>query len=249
MKNFSVVIIAKNEEENIVNCISSLLKFSNDILVIDSGSTDKTIALAKNIGAKVISVTWQGFGATRNMGATYTQFDWILAIDADETVSDKLIAAIKNIDELNEQIVYGFKRQNYLNGKRILFGEWGKDKVIRLYNKKNAHWDEALVHEVIIGNNISIEYLNGYISHYPVKDDKENRIKTLKYAKLSAVKFYKIGKKATIIKRFFSPLFNFFKMYILLLGFLDGREGYIIAKQSTTYTWLKYKFLYNLYKK
>jgi glycosyltransferase involved in cell wall biosynthesis len=248
VENLSVVIITKNEEENIEKCIKSAVLLTKDIVVVDSGSKDNTITIAKTAGANVISVVWKGFGATRNIGSLHAKNDWILAIDADEIISEELAKSILLVNENDEKIIYGFKRQNYLDKKKIRFGEWGKDKVIRLYSRKFAKWDEAPVHEIIIGKNTQTAYINGYINHYPVKNDKENRIKTLKYAKLNAIKFYKKGKKATLVKRYLSPLFNFFKMYVLLLGFLDGKQGFTIAKYSTIYTWLKYKFLHHLYK-
>ncbi len=243
----SVIIITKNEAENITGCIEGARMASDDIIVIDSGSTDATVALAEKAGARVITVLWEGFGAARNAGAKVALNDWILAIDADERVTRELANAVGAINTGDEAVIYGFKRQNYFLGKKIRFGEWGRDKVYRLYNRKRVAWDLSPIHEHPVGENTTHKMIGGAADHYPVTREEQNTEKTIRYATLNAEKFYMRGKKATFVKRFLSPAFNFFKCYVLLLGFLDGKEGFAIARVTSYYVWLKYDLLHKLY--
>ena len=134
-------------------------------------------------------------------------------------------------------------------GKRIRFGKWGKDTTYRLYNKQVISWDLTPVHESLVGKDIERKLLKGaFIKHYPVRQLTENTNKTYKYANLNANKYFTQGKKATIIKRFLSPVFDFIQSYIIFLGFLDGKMGFIVSYSNAKYTWLKYKQLHEMNK-
>jgi glycosyltransferase involved in cell wall biosynthesis len=248
MDPVSVVIITKNESINIRNCIESARIISDDIIVIDSDSNDETVSIARQSGANVFSVPWEGYGSARNTGAAHAKNDWVLAIDADERVTTSLLNAIKGITNSDPSIIYGFKRQNYFLGRKIRFGEWGRDKVFRLYNRNYVSWDLSPVHEILIGNNTAEKKIAGYVNHFPVISQQQNADKTYKYARLNAQKYYQQGKKATFVRRYFSPAFSFVKTYILFLGFLDGKQGFVIAVSIAKYVWLKYKILYQLTK-
>ncbi len=246
MDTVSIVIITKNEAHNIADCIRSARKVSSDIIVVDSGSTDDTVALATQAGAKVILIQWAGFGAARNIGATHALHPWMLAIDADERISDAMVSVVASCQMADDHIIYGFKRQSYFLGRKIRFGSWGRDSVYRLYNRNTTSWDLSAVHEQLTGT--AFRMLKGVIDHYTVTSEAENTEKTNRYAALSADKYYAQGKRATFIKRFLSPAFEFIKSYFFLLGFLDGRPGYIIARSSAHYIALKYRLLHQLYK-
>lgn len=246
MNTISVIIIAKNEAANIVDCVLSAALVSNDIIVADNGSTDNTPTLATKAGARVLKVPWKGYGQTRNEAAAMAGNDWVLALDADERITPQFATAINNLLLTHTSILYGCKRENFLAAKKIRFGEWGRDKVYRLYNKQQAWWDLMLVHENITGNNISKKIITGSLLHYTIKDMAEYQEKTILYAQLSANKYAAQGKKASLVKRFISPVFSFLQNYIFRMGFLDGREGFIIAYSSSRYIFLKYKFLYLL---
>jgi len=246
MDAVSVIVITKNESANIRSCIESATLISNDIIIVDSGSTDSTTDIAHNAGAKIISIMWQGYGNARNTGAEIAKNDWVLAVDADERVTSGLVDAIKRLNEKDNGIIYGFKRQNYFLGKKIRFGEWGRDKVFRLYNKQRVSWDLSPIHEVLVGENCTKKIISGYVNHFPVMKPEQNTDKTNRYAQLNAQKLHEQGKKATIIKRFLSPVYNFIQTYILRLGFLDGKQGFIIATSTSKYVWLKYKMLNQL---
>ncbi len=247
MATVSIIIIAKNEAENIVACINSAQQISNDIIVADSGSTDGTQQLAKAAGANVIATTWQGYGQTRNNAAMVATSNWVFAMDADERITPELAETINQLVFTNNSVVYGCKRKSFLAGQAIDYGEWGRDKVFRLYHKKNAFWNLNLVHENVVGTNICKKIIEGELLHYTIKDLAEYEAKTILYAKLSAQKYFDTGKSATFIKCFLSPCFSFVQNYIFRLGFLDGNAGFIIAKTSAKYIYLKYYFLKKMY--
>lgn len=249
MNQISVVIIAKNETQNIGDCIMSAKLVSNDIIVADSGSEDGTQTLVLKYGARLHETTWKGYGQTRNEAVALTINQWILALDADERISPELATAIKGCVLDDNKILFGFKRKSFLARKKIRFGEWGRDRVYRLYNKDQANWDAQLVHENITGNGIAKKLIPGELLHYTMKDMEEYQAKTILYANLSAKKYADHGKKATWIKRYISPVFSFIQNYIFRLGFLDGKEGWIIAYTSAKYVFLKYKFLHLLLQK
>lgn len=246
MRHISVIIIAKNEAENIVACIKSARLISDDVIVADSGSDDGTTSLIVDAGAKLLPVEWKGYGQTRNEAAGIAANDWILALDADERITPALSTAVNNLSFTDSKLLYGFKRENFLAEKKIRFGEWGRDTVYRLYNKQAAWWDDMLVHEHIIGNGIHKKILPGSLLHYTMKDMEEYQKKTDLYARLSADKYALQGKKALLIKRFIAPVFSFVQNYIFRLGFLDGRNGLLIAYSTSHYVFLKYKFLKQL---
>lgn len=247
MLPISIIIITKNESVNIKDCITAARLIADDIIVVDSGSDDGTIEIIQSENVKLIQLPWKGFGFARNTAAAAAKNDWILTIDADERVTPSLVNAIKNIQSPSLSDLYGFKRQNYFIGKQIRFGKWGQDTTYRLYNRQVISWDLTPVHESLVGAAIERKFLKrAFINHYPVRQLSENTNKTYKYAQLNANKYFAQGKKATPIKRFLSPLFDFLQSYILFLGFLDGRMGFIVSFSNAKYTWLKYKYLHEM---
>ena len=243
MLPISVIIITKNEVINISDCIVAAKLISDDIVVVDSGSDDGTVEAIKKTDANLIQTPWKGFGFARNTAAAAAKNVWVLAIDADERVTPSLVDGIIKIETRLDCTVYGFKRQNYFLGRKIKFGKWGRDYTYRLYNKHFISWDMSPVHESLIGERIIKKRVEGYVEHYPVRKPSENRAKTYSYARLNAKKYFMQGKKATFIKRYLSPLFDFFQSYILFVGFLDGKEGFIVSFSNAKYTFLKYKYL------
>jgi len=246
MQQITVVIIAKNESKNIRDCVLSCKQVTDKIIVVDSGSTDDTIAVAERAGARVVIKEWQGYGRTRNAGADEALNDWILNLDADERITEMLASSIKKLAAPDGKTIYGFKRTVFYKGQRIRFGEWGRDKVYRIYNRKYAAWNDAAVHEDIEGEGCRRELLEGTALHFTVANDVQDSEKVQKYARLSAKKYYKEGKKATLTKRFLAPVFSFLKTYILYFGFLDGKAGLEIALSITKYVWLKYRILHEM---
>jgi glycosyltransferase involved in cell wall biosynthesis len=245
MQPVSVVIIAKNEAENIAAAIVSARQITDDIVVADSGSTDGTAAIVAAEGARLIQIEWNGFGAVRNTAALHAKNDWIFALDADERITPELSVALKQLNADNE-FVYGCKRLNYLYGKPVHHGEWGRDVQYRLYNKKVIQWTEVPVHETLDVPFSQKKKINGSILHLTMKDKAEYESKTLRYAKLMAERNNNVGKGLAAVKQIFSPAFSFLQNYIFRLGFLDGKQGIDIALMSSKYRFLKYKFLREL---
>jgi len=240
----SVVIITKNEAEVIASCINAAKLITDDIIVIDNGSTDNTREIAFAAGCQVYRQEWDGYGANKNKGIALASYNWILSIDADEIADEELIRSLHEVKLNNPEIVYDIKFKSYFGKKPINFGTWGRDHHIRLFNRRHVKWSELPVHEtLILPRSILTKKLDGHLHHYSVKDRNEYCDKTIHYARLSAEKYRLNGKKANFIKLHLSPLFHFFRNYILFLGFLDGREGWDIARIISKHTRLKYRYL------
>jgi len=243
----SIVIITKNEADVIGNCINLAKLISNDIVIIDSGSTDETLTIAAANNCRVYQHKWVGYGANKNKGIELARYDWILSIDADEVPDVALINSLHELVLNNPYTVYDIKFKSYFGKKQIRFGYWGKDHHIRLFNRNMIRWSESKVHESLqLPGNIKKQKLNGYLHHYSVKDLNECKLKAVYYAKLSAETHFQNAKKATFTNLYLSPVFGFFISYIVFLGFLDGREGLQIALITFKNKYLKYRYLKNM---
>lgn len=234
MTDISTVIIVKNAAATIGRVIESALLVSEDVIILDSGSTDQTLEIAASTKARIVKTDWLGYGETRNKGAAYAKYDFILNIDADEVISNELA---QNINELQLALntIYGFKRHNYLGNKLIRHGEWSGDIVYRIYNRNETCWNTDTVHEKLLHSGQEKKIIQGALLHYTSKDINSYKEKLNKYAVLSTGKNNK-----KLYKKWLSPSFNFFKNYIFKLGFLDGKEGFQIAKAHFNYTKKKY---------
>lgn len=246
MAPVSVVIITHNEEANIAACIQSAKLISNDIIIVDAGSSDATVELAKEQGAKVVAINWYCYGASKNKGTEQARYDWIFSLDADERITPQLAQSIQELNFNNDNCVYQFSRVNYLGDKKLKFGTAGFDKVIRIYNRRYTEWDLTPVHEKLTGK-YTKKKLKGALVHYSTQTLNDYKEKVMYYAKLSAQKYFEQNKKAGLVKRFVAPLFDSFKSYIFHLGFLEGKTGYKLAGTIAYYTWLKYQYLHRLH--
>lgn len=249
MNSLSVVIITRNEEHNIVDCIQSAKLVSDDIIVVDAISNDETLKLAMESGATVFSVDWAGYGFARNFGADHAKNNWILALDADERITSDIAESIKQVELADINCIYRFKRRNYLANQMIRFGTLGFETVKRIYNRNYANWDLTLVHEKLVSSSPSKKSIRGYIDHFGLKNEEDYKAKAVLYAQMSAEKYFVQGRGTNLLKRYVSPLFNSIKSYIFQLGFLDGRTGWVSAKTIAYYSWLKYYYLHQLIKK
>ena len=242
--DISVVIITKNEAHIIANTLQSLQPVTSDIIIVDSGSTDATIAICKKMNATVIETDWSGYGINKNKGIEAAKHDWILSLDADEAIDVELQQSLLQLVLANDKEVFNIRFKNFFCGKWIRFGEWGFDTHIRLFNRKKVKWNNAAVHEnLVLPDDVKIIRLKGNILHYTVQDQQEYFAKMDNYAMMNAKKYFDAGKKSSFFKQYFSPVFAFLQHYIFRLGFLDGPEGFIIAKTTARYTFLKYRYL------
>ena len=238
MAKISALILAKNEERNIKACIETL-SFVDDILVIDDFSTDKTKAVAEKLGARVIQHGMNGdWGAQQTFAIQNAKYEWVLFVDADERISDPLAKEIRSVVEIGEQKAYWIKRENRFYHHHATHGVLRPDYVNRLFPAKGSYV-EGYVHPQIIAPYPN-EKLHGVMYH------QLNKLNN--YTTLAAAKYKKNGKKCNFfLDIVLRPFWAFFKVYVLNLGFLDGKMGWILSTNHYFYTMNKYLKLYFLY--
>ena len=238
--NLTVVILTKNEEKDIVDAIRNAQKLTDKVLIVDSGSTDKTVVLAEANNAKVFYRAWDNdFAAQRNFALQYVDTDWILYLDADERMNDELIANIAKTANSDKKAMYRLERRNSAFGKDFKYGVLGPDSVVRLFPAIGVIW-EGKVHERPVGK-FNEKALGGYLKHYTYASFDEYLEKMNKYASIGAEDRKMRGKKCSVLKDLvFRPAFAFFKMYVLKAGFLEGWLGFVLCLNYANYTLNKY---------
>ncbi|MFV0507533.1 MAG: glycosyltransferase family 2 protein [Bacteroidales bacterium] len=243
MTKISAIIITKNEEEHIEECLKSLLCVVDEIVVVDSFSTDRTEEICRKYTSRFYTNTFIDYASQRNFAVNLAQHEYILALDADEELSDKLQEKLLHLKPNLDANSYHFNRLNNYCGKWIKYGTWYNDKVIRLSKKEYAVW-KGSVHETIdISKSV---FMPGNILHYTASSMKKHFDKLCMYANMWANERYKLGKKASIWTICLWPSVEFLRNYILRLGFLDGYYGYVIARASAQYKFQKYAILRSL---
>ncbi|WP_392566488.1 glycosyltransferase family 2 protein [Utexia brackfieldae] len=248
MKNrISAVIITLNEEKNIGRCLASLQGIADEIIVVDSGSTDRTAEICQQYAVTFIKQDWLGYGKQKNFAADQAQYDFILSLDADEALSEELRATI--LAEKNATLADAYQLNRLTNycGKWIHHCGWYPDKKIRLWRKGSAHWTTPRIHETIkLSPNVKVKPLKGDLLHYTYYTIAEHITIANKYTSLVAEEYAERGKKPTWIRIYLSPLFSFFRDYFLRLGILDGYYGFVICLVAAFSTFLKYTKLKQL---
>ena len=245
----SVIIVAKNEADVIGKCLESVKGLSNDIIVCDTGSTDNTIEIAREKGAEIIQLPWQGYGQTKNTINTYAKYDWILQLDADEFIDETLKSELSLIVWEKTDKAFCIRRKRFFMNKVLRFGAWGNEKRIRLFPRLKAKWTEDLVHEKLEVDNLKVVTLKGNIYDQTFKNETHFSKKMETYALLCAKKYFLKNVSGAYWKRFLSPAYTFFWSYFIRLGLLDGKKGFIHAMMIARYTLWKYTELYQLQKK
>jgi glycosyltransferase involved in cell wall biosynthesis len=248
--SISVIIITFNEEKYIGQTIAAAAKIADEIIVADSGSTDQTRAICEAAGVRFLERSWTGYGDQRNHAASLATHDIILALDADEVLSEALIEAILAEKQKNfPSIVYTLDRLNNYYGKFVYHGIGYPDHITRLYDKHKAQWNNRAVHETLeYGSTLKPALLKGKLLHYTTDSISDHIIKSDRYSSLSAQHYFEKGKREPgFIKLVISPAIRFFKGYILKAGFLDGWQGYILAKMHAKVVFDKYAKLKMLY--
>jgi glycosyltransferase involved in cell wall biosynthesis len=243
----SAVIIAFNEENNIEKAIQSVL-WADEILLIDSGSTDKTCQIAEKLGAKVIVQEWLGFSKQKQFGVKNASYDWIFSLDADEQVSDQLRLEILNLRKSEKDLPTGFKipRLSYYMNRPIRRSGWYPDWQIRFFNRQNANWKDVIIHESVEVNG-EIGKLKGDILHFSIENaSHHHRMIGERYAPLSAKQMFENGRKTTPLTIISIGFITFFQSYILKAGFLDGLPGFCISSFAAHHAFLKNLMLWEL---
>lgn len=242
----SAVIITFNEERNIGRCIESIQDVVDEIVVVDSFSTDKTKEICERYNTRFLQHEWIGFGPQKNWGNEQASNDYILSLDADEELSDELKASILSARQKGLQGCYSLDRLNYYYGKFLKHGLEYPDRKPRLFDRRKVQWNHTPVHEELLHTSTPM-LLKGYLRHYTYQSIAEHVEKANKYTTLAAQNYLHKGKKPSLIKLLFSPLFTFFKAYILRAGFLDGRHGLVLACLNYYGTFIKYAKHWQLY--
>lgn len=242
----SVAILTKNSQETLFKTLSSTVGF-DEVILLDTGSTDQTLTIAKQFPhVKIFSSSFTGFGALKNLAASYAKNNWILSLDSDEILSSDLVKTLLALKPTNAT-VYSFPFKNFFNGKHIRWCGWHPDRHTRLYNKTETAFSLDEVHEKISPNNCKEMQLKAPIHHFSYRSTSDFLKKMDFYSTLFAKQY--TGKKPSSFKKaFFHGACAFIKSYFLKRGFLGGSEGFIIALYNSQTTFYKYIKLQELNK-
>jgi len=246
MPTLAAVLIVCNEAHNLAAALHSV-QFADEIIVVDSGSTDDTLAIARRYTDKVFSETdWQGFGVQRQRAQARASADWILMLDADERVTPELQAEIKQVVAKNEQTqVYAVPRLSWCFGRFIRHSGWYPDYVVRLYPRSQAGYGAATVHEKVeYSTALQRRELRGDLLHYTYRDMEHYLVKSAGYAAAWAAQRQQQGRRGSLLQGMLHGVGCFVKMYLLRWGFLDGKQGLLLALLSAHSTFVKYADLW-----
>lgn len=234
----SVVVITLNAAGQIDACLRSV-SFAEEIVVVDSGSTDNTVEIALKYGARVIFQAWLGFGPQKQFAVSRASHDWVLCLDADERVSDELRASIVETVESPHAAAYRMARSNRFMGRFLRHGEGYPDWSLRLFDRRHARWSDDSVHEKVLAE-AGVGTLRGDLLHESAEDlaaylEKQNR-----YTTLQAETMYARGQRAGLGQLVLSPALRFLRFYLLRLGLLDGVPGLVHIAIGCGGSFLKY---------
>jgi len=245
----SVIIITKNEAANIRACIESVA-WADEIIVVDSNSTDTTPEICKKLGARVYVHDWPGFGPQKNRALGYAAHDWVFSIDADERVTPELRAAIEAVlrDETDTCSAYRISRLSSYCGRFMRHSGWYPDPIVRLFKRDAARFSDDLVHERLRVEG-KVGQLGGELLHYAFADAEEVLQKVNHYSSAGAAMMQRRGRQATLTGAALRGLWSFIRTYFLRAGFLDGREGFMLAVSNAEGTYYRYLKLMLLNKK
>ncbi len=249
----SATIITLNEETNIRRALQSL-DFADEIVVVDSGSTDKTCEIAESFGAKLFFQDWLGFSKQKQLAVEKASYDFIFSLDADEEVSPELRTWITQLKALPEdQIADGFRipRLSYYMNRPIRHSGWYPDYQLRLFNRKRGFWKDVAVHESIkMEANSKIEIIKQNLLHFSVESaSHHHKMIGERYAPLAAKQMFLNGKRTNRFRICSAGIITFITTYFLKLGFLDGLPGFAIAQFAAHHAFLKHLLLWEIQQK
>ncbi|MBN1981211.1 MAG: glycosyltransferase family 2 protein [Chitinivibrionales bacterium] len=243
MPDISVIIIAFNSQTTIERCVASAAQLSRDVVVVDSFSSDRTVAIAKQYTTKVFRHPWSGYGPQKEFALTNIINDWVLWIDSDEEVPLQLQQEIRSLDFSVDG--YYIPIKPYFLNRWLTHGAWYPGYGLRLFNKKRGSFTTTVVHESFVVTGPT-RYLKNPLNHYPYQDLFHYLTKMNSYTTLSAQQMAAAGKKTSILSLGVHSLFSFIKSYFLCKGFLDGKAGLVCAVLGSFYTFIKYAKLWQL---
>lgn len=245
MASLSVTVITKNEAHNIEACLRSVM-FADQLVVLDSGSTDDTAAIARSLGAEVVcSADWQGFGIQKNRALALARCDWVLSLDADERVTPELQAEIQATLNAPAFDVYALPRLSSYCGQYMRHSGWYPDRVTRLFRRQAAQFSEDLVHERVVASR-PVGQLHSPMLHESFRNFEAVLDKANRYSTAGALSLFSQGKQASLGKALGHGLWAFIRTYFLRCGFLDGRMGLVLAISNAEGTYYRYLKLWLL---
>ena len=249
----SAVIIAFNEEKNIADAITSVA-WADEILVVDSESTDRTREISESLGAKVLVKKWQGFSKQKQFAVDNAAHDWIFSLDADERTSGELkseILRLKNTLENGLADGYKISRLTFYMNRPIRHCGWYPDWQLRFFDRRKGKWKDVLIHESVqMNENARVEKLKTDILHYSVENvSQHHKMIGTRYAPLAARQMFERGKRTSALKIYTAGLITFSQTYILKGGFLDGLAGFTISRFAAHHAFLKHLLLWELQSK
>jgi glycosyltransferase involved in cell wall biosynthesis len=240
----SVVLVVQNVAAALPACLASV-PFADEILIVDSGSTDGTLACAERCGARVVQRDWMGFGRQKQFAVAQARNDWVLCLDADERVSPELARGIVAALEAPVAPVYRMARRNRFLGRWLRHGEGYPDWCTRLFDRRNAAWSDDAVHEKVLYA-VTPGTLQGDLLHESAEDLGKYLQKQNRYSALAAQQLFERGRRAGALRLVLSPLVRFLKFYVLRLGFLDGVPGLVHTSIGCIASFTKYATLIEL---
>lgn len=239
MHSLSVIVITKNEAANIRACLGSVA-WADEIIVVDSGSQDDTAAICREFTPHVYSHDWPGFGPQKNRALGYATKDWVLSLDADERVTPELRREIEEILSRQDLIAaYDIPRLSSYCGRFMHHSGWHPDFVTRLFRRGSAHFSDDLVHERLLVEGKTAQ-LKGMLLHHAYDDLEQVLRKLDHYSSAGAQMMYQRGRQATLGGAVLRGLWSFVRTYFLRAGFLDGREGFMLAVSNAEGTYYRY---------
>jgi glycosyltransferase involved in cell wall biosynthesis len=245
MPRLSVTVIALNQEDNIGDCLASV-SFADEIVVVDTGSTDRTVELARSFTDLVFNAPWQGFARTKNYALDQARGDWVFSLDTDERVpealKDEILAVVASDGPLKG---YRVPRKNYFCGRWIRHLGWYPDYTLRLFRRDQGRFRDREVHEeVVVAGPVGV--LETPLEHYSYKSVSDYVTRMDRYARLAAQELAKAGRRPYSGELFVRPFFTFLHLYFIRRGFLEGVPGYALAVLMSMYKFLKYYYLREL---
>jgi len=246
MSRLAVITLTKNEERNIGPCLESV-RWADELIVVDSGSTDRTHDIARKYTERILTIPWEGYGAARNRGIEETTAEWILWLDADERVTPELAEEIQQIVTRDDPSIdgYGIARRAYFLGRWIRHSGWYPSRVVRLFRRSRGRFSPHRVHERLEFSGTVrptrfdlLHFTDPNLAHYFMKFNR--------YTSLAAADLQAAGHRFSLADLLLRPPFQFFKMYILRGGLLDGMQGFVLCVLSAAYVFTKYAKLWEL---
>ena len=241
----SACIITLNEEANLRRCLESCVSLVDEIVVIDSGSTDGTEAIAREFGVYWEVREWPGYMQQKNNVIQMASHDWVLSLDADEVISSDLLVALKRLKQADAPVEvdgYSMSRCVFYEGRWIRHGDWYPDRLVRLFRRTGASFAGGRVHERLELTG-EIRELRGDIEHYSFTDSADHWARCQKYAWLWAEDARDSGKRGGLLAPWLHGIFRWLRGYVVRGGFLDGRQGWRIAALNAREVYLKYRLL------